>query len=80
MESKSTARDSGEETKVCGLAHDELTRAISTSPGAADAWQALPASHQREYLRWIEEAKTAETREKRVVKTIERFLAKSKRD
>lgn len=33
----------------------------------------LPPSHQREYLKWIEEAKRADTRARRIAQTITRL-------
>jgi len=38
----------------------------------------LPYSHQKECVTWIEEAKKAETRQKRILKTIE-MLKQGKR-
>lgn len=45
--------------------------------GMLALFQSLPPSHQNEYLKWIREAKKAETRRKRILKTIEMLKAKS---
>ena len=39
--------------------------------GLTGAFAALPPSHRREYLTWIDAAKTAATRARRIAKTIE---------
>ena len=39
----------------------ELTEALSENETAEKIFAALPSSHQNEYLRWIGEAKRAET-------------------
>jgi uncharacterized protein YdeI (YjbR/CyaY-like superfamily) len=38
----------------------------------------LSYTHQKEYVRWVEEAKREETRQNRIIKTIE-MLKKGKR-
>ena len=79
MEIKSIVDETGEEANVSGLSQDDLARAISMSPGAAVAWEALSPSHQSEYLRWISDAKKSATRAKRVAKTVEMIREKSTR-
>jgi hypothetical protein len=54
---------------------DELLAAFAKTPRARKAFDALAPSHQREYLRWIAEAKRAETRARRIDQTIDRLLA-----
>nr|WP_278700511.1 YdeI/OmpD-associated family protein [Actinomyces oris] len=39
-------------------------------------FEALPPSHRNEYLRWIGEAKRAETRRRRAVKAAEMMVDK----
>ena len=39
-------------------------------------FKSLPQSHQKEYLKWINEAKKAETRNKRISKTVEMLRQK----
>jgi len=55
---------------------DDLRAALDAAKVSA-AFDALPPSHQSEYLRWIDEAKRPATRATRVNKTVERVAAKS---
>ncbi len=48
----------------------DLLECLSDAPEAQEAFNALPASHQRYYSKWIEEAKTEPTRAKRIAQTI----------
>jgi len=50
---------------------DELTKAFSKNRKAPLALDALPPSHRKEYIQWIQEAKTEPTRDKRIKNTIE---------
>jgi hypothetical protein len=52
----------------------ELAAALDVA-GARPAFDALSFSHQREHVRWIEEAKKPETRARRVARTVERLVA-----
>ena len=52
---------------------DDLIAALPAAPPARKAFDALPASHQREYVKWIAEAKRAETRAKRIAQTVQRL-------
>ena len=54
----------------------ELDEALSENETAAKAFAALPSSHQNEYLRWISEAKRAETRRRRAIKAVEMMVDK----
>ena len=56
----------------------ELKRAFKSDKDAKSAFEKLSYTHQKEYVKWIEEAKKAETRQSRVVKTVE-MLKKSKK-
>jgi len=49
----------------------ELTSALKKNKKALAAFEAFSPSHQREYIEWISEAKTAATREKRTATTLE---------
>ena len=42
---------------------------------AREAFESMSFSHQREYVEWIDEAKRAETRERRIAATVERVRA-----
>jgi len=43
-----------------------MLAALKQNSKALAAWQAFPPSHQREYIEWITEAKTEETRSRRL--------------
>jgi len=49
----------------------ELKRAFKSEKDAKSAFEKLSYTHQKEYVTWINEAKKAETRQNRIVKTIE---------
>jgi uncharacterized protein YdeI (YjbR/CyaY-like superfamily) len=58
--------------------HTQATRsdvdaALSAHPAAAAAFARLAASHRREYLNWIAEAKKPATRARRIDQMIERL-------
>jgi hypothetical protein len=50
---------------------DDLAAALVTSPTATTAWAALSYSHQRQHVLAIEDAKTPETRARRVAAALE---------
>lgn len=52
----------------------ELTEVLSADPAARAAFDALPPSHRREYVRWIAEAVKSETRLERARKTVRRLI------
>ena len=56
----------------------ELKRAFKSDKDARSAFEKLSYTHQKEYVRWVEDAKKVETRQSRVVKTIE-MLKESKK-
>jgi hypothetical protein len=49
---------------------DDLARALKKAPAAKKAFDALTYSNQRRYVMAIDAAKTAETRERRITKTV----------
>jgi hypothetical protein len=49
----------------------ELKKAFKTEKEARAFYEKLSYTHQREYVTWINEAKKEETRQSRIVKTIE---------
>jgi uncharacterized protein YdeI (YjbR/CyaY-like superfamily) len=57
---------------------EDLAAALSADPAARATYEALPPSHRKEWVRWIEEAKRPETRSDRVAKTVQK-LAKGRR-
>ncbi|MCE5260037.1 MAG: YdeI/OmpD-associated family protein [Chloroflexi bacterium] len=48
----------------------ELEEALKTNAAAAETWERLPPSQQRNYLGWISSAKRPETRAKRVAEAL----------
>jgi uncharacterized protein YdeI (YjbR/CyaY-like superfamily) len=54
----------------------EFSEALDGNLAADAAFQALPPSHQREYVRWIDEAKKDETRRRRGQKAVTMLLKK----
>lgn len=56
----------------------ELKKAFKTDKDAQALFEKLSFTHQREYVTWINEAKKEETRQSRILKTIE-MLKKGKR-
>ena len=54
----------------------ELSEALSENEAAGRIFAALPPSHRKEYMRWIGEAKRAETRRRWAVKAAEMMVDK----
>jgi hypothetical protein len=48
----------------------DLAKALDASPAARSAFDKLSFSHQREYVRWVEDAKREQTRADRLERTI----------
>ena len=53
----------------------DLLKALRSDPAADAAFARLSFTHRREYVEWIEEAKRAETRARRIEGTLERVRA-----
>jgi bacteriocin resistance YdeI/OmpD-like protein/uncharacterized protein DUF1905 len=53
----------------------DLKRALKTDKAAGASFEGMSYSHQKQYVDWIEEAKRAETRERRIAKTVHRLHA-----
>jgi len=53
----------------------ELAAALRTTPKARAAFEALPPSHRRLWLRYVHEAKQAETRVRRAANVVTRLTA-----
>jgi uncharacterized protein YdeI (YjbR/CyaY-like superfamily) len=51
----------------------DLISCLKEDPAALQFFKSLPPSHQRYYSKWIESAKTAATKAKRIVISIEGF-------
>jgi uncharacterized protein YdeI (YjbR/CyaY-like superfamily) len=56
---------------------DYFTKALSKNKKALQTFEAFAYSHKKEYVNWITEAKTEETRNKRMATAIE-WLAEGK--
>jgi uncharacterized protein YdeI (YjbR/CyaY-like superfamily) len=54
----------------------DVAAAFASHPEANRIFQALAPSHQREYVKWINEAKNPQARQRRIAKAIEMVLAK----
>lgn len=52
----------------------DLAQALAAEPEAQARFASLALSHQREYMRWIEEAKKPETRARRIAGTVKKIL------
>ena len=50
---------------------DALQKALNKNKTAATAFNNFSPSHKREYIEWVNEAKTEETKNKRITQTIE---------
>jgi len=48
----------------------DLRAALEADRVAAEAFDRLSYSHRKEWVRWVEEARKAETRERRIAKTV----------
>ena len=53
----------------------DLVACLDATPLARARFDALPPSHQREYIKWIEEAKKPETRQRRIEETARKLVA-----
>ncbi len=53
----------------------DLLAHLDAHPPARGRFDALPPSHQREYMKWIEEAKKPETRQRRIEETARKVTA-----
>ncbi len=57
----------------------DLAQALESDASGKDFFQRLSYTHQKEYVAWVEEAKRSETRQARIIKTIE-MLKQGKRE
>ena len=55
---------------------DDLQECFDFEPEALDFFNSLAKSHSHYFIKWIESAKTSETRAKRVVNTVNAMLRK----
>ncbi len=57
---------------------EDFEAALKNVPQAEQFFEELPKSHKKQYLVWIKMAKRAETRERRIKKSVEMLLEKKK--
>ena len=57
---------------------DYIVELLKQNTIAFDIYQSLPPSHQREYIRWIEEAKQEKTKIRRMKKMTSMLLGSEK--
>jgi hypothetical protein len=55
---------------------DELQECFEFEPEAVEFFNSLPKSHRNYFIKWITDAKTSETRAKRIVNTVNAMLRK----
>ncbi|MDO3644889.1 YdeI/OmpD-associated family protein [Mucilaginibacter sp. L3T2-6] len=55
---------------------EDLKECLEFEEGAMDTFNAMPGSHRNYFIKWINDAKTEETRAKRIVNTINAMLRK----
>ncbi len=53
----------------------DLLQALAAEPAAQARFASMALSHQREYVRWIEDAKKPETRARRIAETLKKILS-----
>ena len=79
---KAAGLEPGDEIDVTLTADDEprtvsvpedLRRALAQNPLAERRFEALSYSHRREYVEWVDSAKRAETRARRIARCLERI-------
>ncbi|MCQ9635172.1 YdeI/OmpD-associated family protein [Chryseobacterium sp. WG23] len=61
------------EERTVDIAED-ITSIFNENPKAKTIFDTMSYTHRKEYIRWIEEAKKPETREKRKIKMIQMIL------
>jgi Bacteriocin-protection, YdeI or OmpD-Associated/Domain of unknown function (DUF1905) len=54
---------------------DDLKAALAAAPDARARFDRLSYTHRREYVEWVEGAKRADTRERRIAETVRRVRA-----
>lgn len=52
---------------------EDVAALVADNPEATAYWETLSVTNRREYARWIEDAKRAETRQRRVEETVARL-------
>ena len=68
---KVTPKKPSESEKKELVAPDDLFAALKKNRKAFEIFEKFPYSHRKEYIMWVNEAKTQETRNKRILSTVE---------
>lgn len=68
---KAASRKPTEQVKAALAVPGDLLAALKKNPAAWEHFEKFPYSYRKDYISWINEAKTAETREKRIATTVE---------
>ena len=55
----------------------DVSEALRANPAALSRFEGLPPSHRNEYLKWIDEARRADARARRIAGMIDRLKAES---
>lgn len=56
--------------------NSDLVECLNDEPVASDFFKTLPGSHQRYFSKWIDSAKTAQTKAKRIAQTVNALAKK----
>ncbi len=62
--------------KVAYKVNKSLLQCLADEPEALNYFQSLPGAHQNYFSKWIESAKTAPTKTKRITKTVNALIKK----
>ena len=73
----SVALERDDESRVLTVP-DDLRRALDAHPAAGAAFATFSYSHKREYLAWIESAKTEATRQRRIQSAVEKIATRQR--
>lgn len=79
-EGKKPSRSPAGKEKPSLVVPDDLSQTLESHPQARANFESLPWSHRKEYIEWINEAKTPATREKRIHTTVEWVVEKKHRN
>lgn len=58
---------------------DDLMAALASEPTLRTRFDRLPYTHQREFIEWVEQAKKPETRQRRIIGTLDRLRDQAER-
>ena len=55
----------------------DIEEALRSNTAALSIFEGLPPSHKAEYLKWIDEAKKADTRQRRIAGMIDKLVGRN---